>query len=166
MAKFSLILEPNKTRLIEFGRFAQTNVGKRGNKVKTIYFLGFTHYCSTNKNGNFKLGRKTEKTRFQKGMQKIKTLTKEMMHFPIKVQVKRINQYLRGHYNYYGLGGNFQALNRTYYYTIRIWKTMLGRRSQKGYVKWEKFKLIIESNAILKPSLNIPYTKMKDLVIL
>ncbi len=139
LAKFSLTLEPNKTRLVEFGKFAQTNASKRGNKVETIYFLGFTHYCSTNRKGNFKLGRKTEKTRFKRGMQKIKTLVKEAMHFPIEVQIKRINQFLRGHYNYYGLGGNIQSLNKICYYTTRIWKMTLSRRSQKGYVTWESF---------------------------
>ena len=165
LAKFSLILEPNKTRLVEFGRFAKANVSKRGNKVETIYFLGFTHYCSTNKNGNFKLGRKTEKTRFRNGLHKIKILIKEVMHFPIKIQRRRINQFLRGHYNYYGLGDNFQSLHKIYYYTIRIWKITLSRRSQKGRITWKRFNRIKELNTILKPSLNIPYSKMKGLAI-
>ena len=166
LAKFSLILEPNKTRLVEFGRFAQTNASKRGKKVETIYFLGFTHYCNLNRKGNFKLGRKTEKTRFKRGMQKIKILIKESMHSPIKIQIKRINQFLRGHYNYYGLGDNFRALNKIYRYTGKIWKIILSKRIQKGYVTWERFNQITKLNTILKPSLNVSYSKMKDLVIL
>jgi RNA-directed DNA polymerase len=153
LAKFSLILEPNKTRLVEFGRFAKANISKRGNKVETIYFLGFTHYCSTNKNGNFKLGRKTEKTRFRNGLHKIKILIKNAMHFPIKIQRRIINQFLRGHYNYYGLGDNFHSLHQIYYYTIRIWKITLSRRSQKGRITWKRFNRIKELNTILKPRL-------------
>jgi group II intron reverse transcriptase/maturase len=105
LAKFSLTLEPNKTRLIEFGRFAQKHATEKSKKVETLYFLGFTHFCTRNRKGNFMVGRKTEKTRIKRGMLKIKMLMRKIMHHPIKEQVKRINQFLRGHYAYYGLGG-------------------------------------------------------------
>src|SRR6202043_4114351 len=61
--KFALALEPKKTRLVEFGRFAQRGAKKWGQKLETIYFLGFTHFCTRNKEGNFMVGRKTEKSR-------------------------------------------------------------------------------------------------------
>lgn len=166
LTKFSLALEPNKTRLVEFGRFAQRNATEKGKKVETIYFLGFTHFCTRNRKGNFMVGRKTEKTRFKRGVLKIKTLIKEIMHYPIKVQIVRINQFLRGHYAYYGLGGNFQALSKIYRQTEKSWRGTLSRRSQKSYVTWERFNQIKELYPILKPSLNIPYGKMKALAIL
>ena len=112
------------------------------------------------------VGRKTEKTRFRRGMQKIKTLMRENMHRPIKEQIRRINQFLRGNYNYYGLGGNFCMLSKIYHNAERIWRKMLGKRSRKSFVSWEKFSKIKELYSILKPSLKIPYVKMKELATL
>ena len=166
LAKFSLALEPNKTRLVEFGRFAQRHAVERGKKVETVYFLGFTHFCTRNRKGNFMVGRKTEKTRFIRSGQKLKALMRVLMHFPIREQVKRINQFLRGHYAYYGLGGNFKALVRIYRYTERRWKKMLSSRSQKSYVTWEKFNKLKELYSILKPRLSIPYSRMQAIAVL
>jgi group II intron reverse transcriptase/maturase len=180
LAKFSLALEPNKTRLIEFGRFAQKHAARRSEKVETLYFLGFTHFCTRNRKGNFMVGRKTEKTRFKtektrfktektrfkRGMQKIKALVQEIMHYPLKEQMKRINQFMRGHYAYYGMGGNLQALRKIYHHAEKSWRIALSKRSQKSYVTWEKFSQIRELYPILKPSLKIPYEKMQAMAIL
>ena len=66
LGKFDLTLEPTKTKLVEFGRFAQRHAGKRGrSRPETIYFLGFTLYCTRNRKGNFKVGMRTEKSRLQ-----------------------------------------------------------------------------------------------------
>lgn len=166
LAKFGLTLEPNKTRLIEFGRFTQKHAAEKGKKVETLYFLGFTHYCTRNRKGNFMVGRKTEKTRFKRGMVKIKLLMHKIMHHSLKDQVKRINQFLRGHYNYYGLGGNLQALSKIYHRAEEMWKKMLSRRSQKSYVSWEKFSKIKELYPFERPHLKIPYEKMQAMAIL
>ena len=85
------------------------------------------------------VGRKTEKTRFKRGMQKIKALVHEIMHYPLKEQMKRINQFLRGHYAYYGMGGNLQALSKIYHHAEKAWRIALSKRSQKSYVSWAKF---------------------------
>ena len=166
LAKFSLTLEPNKTRLIEFRRFAQKHAVKRKEKVETLYFLGFTHFCTRNRKGNFMVGRKTEKTRFKRGMQKIKALVREMMHYPLKEQTKKINQFLRGHYAYYGLGGNLRALDKIHRHAENSWRKALSKRSQKSYVTWERFSQLKELYPILKPSLKIPYGKMQALAVL
>lgn len=115
LGKFSLELEPNKTRLVEFGRFASKHAKQRGSKVETIYFLGFTHYCTRNRKGNFMMGRKTEKTRFRRSVNKIQETLREIRHWSIEDQVKRINQILRGHYNYYGMAGNLWCLTKNLY---------------------------------------------------
>jgi len=66
LGKFGLTLEPTKTKLVEFGRFAQRHAGKRGrNRPETIYFLGLTLYCTRNRKGNFKVGMRTEKSRLK-----------------------------------------------------------------------------------------------------
>ena len=69
LGKFGLTLEPTKTKLVEFGRFAQRHAGKRGrNRPETIYFLGLTLYCTRNRNGNFKVGMRTEKSRLRRSL--------------------------------------------------------------------------------------------------
>jgi len=117
LKKFSLTLEPNKTRLVEFGRFASRHALEKGRKLETIYFLGFTHYCTRNRKGNFMVGRKTEKTRLKRSINKLQELMREIRHWPIKEQTEKINSVLRGHYNYYGMGGNLKSLYKTYHRT-------------------------------------------------
>jgi RNA-directed DNA polymerase len=166
LAKFSLTLEPNKTRLIEFGRFAQKHATKRSKKVETFYFLGFTHFCTRNRKGNFMVGRKTEKSRFKRGMQKIKALVHKIMHYQLEEQMKSINLFLKGHYAYYGIGGNFHALNKIYHYAQKSWRLALGKRSQKSHITWAEYIQIMELYPILKPCLKVPYEKIKALAIL
>ena len=68
MKNFALQIEPSKTRLVEFGRFADKHAKEWGRKMKTIYFLGFTHFCTRNRSGNFMVGRKTEKSRLKRSV--------------------------------------------------------------------------------------------------
>ena len=82
--KFGMKLEPNKTRLVEFGRFAQRDAKKWKRKMETIYFLGFTHYCTRNRKGNFMVGRKTEKTRMRRNVKKLRQLMREIRHHHLK----------------------------------------------------------------------------------
>ena len=114
LEKFSLCVEPDKTRLVRFGRFAQQGAKERGERLETVYFLGFRFYCSKNGNGNFKVGVKTEKTRLRGAHQKLKELMRKIRHEPLKIQQQKINRYLTGHYNYYGICGNSAGLKRVY----------------------------------------------------
>jgi RNA-directed DNA polymerase len=166
LKKFSLELEPNKTRLVEFGRFASKHAQRKGKKLETIYFLGFTHYCTRNRKGNFMVGRKTEKTRFKRSVNKIQEELRAIRHWPIKDQVKRINQILRGHYNYYGMAGNLWSLTKIYIITERYWKRMLSSRSQKSYVTWEKLNKIKSIFPLERPKLSIPFSELKMYAIL
>jgi len=159
--KFSLNLEPSKTRLVEFGRFAQRHAKEKSKKLETIYFLGFTHFCTRNRNGNFMVGRKTEKTRLRRSIAKLQEEMRRIRHWPIKEQAERINQILRGHYNYYGLGGNLKSLHKVYEKTKQYWRRMLSSRSTKSYISWSKFKEIRALFPLLHPKLSIPYEKMK-----
>jgi len=105
-----LILEPTKTKWVEFGRFAHKHAGKRGrNRPETIYLLGFTLYCIRNLKGSFKVGMRTEKSRFQRSLLNLCDLMQRMRHLPIREQVENLNRTLRGHYAYYGIAGNIQA---------------------------------------------------------
>lgn len=166
LAKFALQLEPNKTRLVEFGRFSHIHAKERGKKVETIYFLGFTHFCTRNRKGNFMVGRKTEKSRLRRSIKKITDKMRQIRHWTIKDQVDKINQILRGHYNYYGMGGNLKSMYRIYYKAEKYLRKMLSSRSQKSYITWDKFKNIKEKFPLLKPKISIPFREMKSYAIL
>ncbi|EJO5348274.1 group II intron reverse transcriptase/maturase [Clostridium botulinum] len=166
LAKFALQLEPNKTRLVEFGRFSHRHAKERNSKMETIYFLGFTHFCTRNRQGNFMVGRKTEKSRLKRSIKKTTDKMREIRHWTIKDQVDKINQILRGHYNYYGMGGNLKSMYRIYHKVEKYFRKMLSSRSQKSYITWEKFKTIKEKFPLLKPKISIPFREMKSYAIL
>jgi len=166
LAKFSLTLESNKTRLIEFGRYAERNAKEKGRKPDTLYFLGFTHYCTTSRKGRFMVGRKTEKSRLKRSMNHLQNRIREAIHWKVGTQIERINRTLSGHYNYYGMGGNYQSLAKVYNLAVLYLKKMLSRRSQKGYVTWELFDKIRKKHPILRPYIKIPFTEFKEYVML
>jgi group II intron reverse transcriptase/maturase len=166
LGKFSLMLEPNKTRLVEFGRFASKHAKENKTKTETIYFLGFTHFCTRNRQGNFMVGRKTEKARLKRGIAKLQEEMRRIRHWPVVEQAERINQILRGHYNYYGLAGNVKSLYRVYEKAKCYWRKMLGSRSQKSYIPWARFQEIIERFPLLRPKLSIPWERLKRYAVL
>jgi hypothetical protein len=160
LTKFSLTLEPNKTRLIEFGRFAvQSRITRGEGKPETLYFLGFTHYCTTTRKGHFQVGRKTEKSRLRRSIGKLQDKMREIRHWKVEEQIVCINRILRGHYNYYGMGGNSQSLAKLYYIARRFLRKMLSSRCSKGFVTWELFERIMKKHPILRPYIKIPYTE-------
>ena len=126
LGKFGLILEASKTKLVEFGRKAQRQASKRGRKrPETIYFLGFMLYCTRNQKANFRVGLRTEKSRLRRALLHLQELMQRMRHLPIREQVGHLNQVLRGHYAYYGIPGNFRALQRVHGAVERYWRKML-----------------------------------------
>ena len=166
LGKFSLELEPKKTRLVEFGRFAFRLAKEKGTRLETIYFLGFTHFCTRNRKGNFMVGHKIEKSRFRRSVQNIQALMREIRHYSLREQVEKINQVLRGQYAYYGIGGNYKSLFRIYRLAERYWHRMLCSRSQKSYITWERFNALKQVFPLQRPKLSVPYLKMKALAVL
>ena len=140
LGKFNLTLEPSKTKLVEFGRFAQQHAHKHNRKrPETIYFLGFTLYCTRNRKGNFLVGMRTEKSRLRRSLANLQEKMRRMRHLPLSEQVSNLNQALRGHYAYYGIAGNFQSLQKIYQRTEGYWHKMLCSRSRAGYIPWSVF---------------------------
>ncbi len=157
--RFHLELESTKTRLIAFRHFAARNAQKQGrNKPDTLYFLGFTHYCTPNQQGGFMVGRCT--------VQKLQALMRQIRHDPLKDQVRRINQLLQGHYAYFGLAGNLPSLLTVYRAVERYWHRMLSSLSQKSYVTWATFQRIKARFPLKRPKLYIPYAELQRYAIL
>ena len=165
LGKFGLTLEPTKTKLVEFGRFAQRHAGKRGrNRPETIYFLGLTLYCTRNRKGNFKVGMRTEKSRLRRSLTSLQELMQRIRHQTISEQVGEINAVLRGHYAYYGVAGNLRSLVKVYRVVERYWRKMLCSRSWAGRrLTWDAFHQIKERTPLLKPKLRLPYGKLQVL---
>jgi group II intron reverse transcriptase/maturase len=167
LAKFSLTLAEAKTKLVEFGRYAQKWASKRGRRrPETIYFLGFTLYCTRNQKGNFRMGLRTEKTRLRRALTRLQDQMRRMRHEPIPEQVGLLNQMLRGHYAYYGIAGNIRALQRVHRAVERYWRRMLSSRSWKGTIWWKYFHQIKERTPLLRPKLYLPYTELQAIAVL
>ncbi len=163
LRRFSLTLESTKTKLVEFGRYAQRHAGKRGRKrPETIYFLGFTLYCTRNQKGNFRIGMRTEKSRVRRALMRLQDQMRRMRHSPIPEQANHLNQMLRGHYAYYGIAGNFRAMQRVHRAVERYWRKMLSSRSWKGTVWWKQFQQIKTQFPLLRPRLYLPYAKLQE----
>jgi len=91
---------------------------------------------------------------------------RRMRHLSIQEQVNHLNQMLRGHYGYYGIAGNLQALLRVYRATEHYWRKMLSSRSWKGKVRWKQFNRIKEQFQLLRPKLYLPYRELQAIATL
>src|SRR6266403_696072 len=140
LGKFGLTLEPTQNKLVEFGRFAQRHAAKDGRKrPETIYFLGFTLYCTRNLKGNFRIGMRTEKSRLRRSLMSLQDLLRRIRHLTVREQVNILNAALRGHYAYYGIAGNFRSLQKVHRAVERYWHKMLCSRSWAGrMISWEQ----------------------------
>jgi group II intron reverse transcriptase/maturase len=138
-AEFGLGLHPEKTRLVEFGRFAARDRRRRGDrKPETFDFLGFTHICATNRRGGFKLKRVTSKKKMRAKLKSVKTEMRRRRHLPIPEQGRWLASVLDGHYRYYAVPDNSEALRGFRARVIRHWRRALSRRSHKGLITWER----------------------------
>lgn len=154
-AQFGLTLAEDKTRILEFGRFAKENIGRRGGgKPLAFDFLGFTHYCSQTRDGRFALKVKTSRKKFTASLKALnlwlKTVRSKMKLPDIW---KMLALKLQGHYNYYGLSGNLDGIKSFYYYTERLTFKWTNRRSQKPSWKWDAFQEHLLKYPLPKPKL-------------
>src|SRR5580704_8541161 len=135
LAKFGLELHPEKTRLIEFGPNAARERGARGEgKPESFTFLGFAHSCGTTRQGRFKIRRQTARKRLEAKLQQIKQTLRSRMHEPVPKVGEWLKRVLEGHYQYFGVPGNWASLGLFRERIARYWGRFLRRRSQKGKV--------------------------------
>jgi RNA-directed DNA polymerase len=132
LAKFGLEMHREKTRLIEFGRFAQVNRRGRGEgKAETFTFLGFTHYCGTNSRGQFVVWRRTAGKRMRAKLQGLKQELRRTLHEPVGAVGGWLKRVVEGYYRYHAVPGNSEAMGRFRERLMRLWRQALCRRSQK-----------------------------------
>ena len=154
---FNLELNEDKTRLIEFGRFANQNRKRKGKgKPETFDFLGFTHVCGKTRKGKFIVNRLTRRKRLKTKLAELKKELRFRLHFPVPQVGKWLRVVLLGHYRYFGLAGNSRRLNAFRYHLSHLWYRTLKRRSQRKRLNWERMDRLI---AIWLPNARIyhPY---------
>lgn len=159
--EFALSLHPEKTRLIEFGRYAANNRKRRGlGKPETFDFLGFTFICGKSRRGKFLVKRKTRGDRMQAKLQAIKQELRRRMHQSILAQGKWLQQVVRGYFNYHAVPTNRRALAAFRDEVIRRWRWTLRRRSQKDVLTWARAKAIAEA-WLPKPDILHPWPRQR-----
>jgi RNA-directed DNA polymerase len=139
LQEFALSLHPDKTRLIEFGRFAAANRKRRGlGKPETFNFLGFIFICGKSRRGKFQIKRKSRRDRMRAKLQAIKQELRQRMHQSIPQQGTWLRQVVTGYFNYHAVPTNGRALATFRFQVIDLWRRTLRRRSQKDWTTWEK----------------------------
>ncbi len=139
LEKFALSLHPDKTRLIEFGRYAAENRARRGlGKPETFNFLGFRHISGHSRAGRFQLKRKTRRDRMRAKMRSLKEELRRRRHEPIPQQGRWLAQVIRGYFAYHAVPTNAKSLYAFRQHVIDLWRRSLRRRSQKDHTTWQR----------------------------
>ena len=133
--RYGLTIHPTKSQLIEFRRPS----GRAGKGTGTFDFLGFTHYWAKTRRGGWTIKRKTRRARQARALKAIWTWCRDHRHWSVPEQHRLLSAKLRGHYAYYGIRGNYKALEVVYEHVEKAWQHWLGRRTRNGYIRWEVF---------------------------
>jgi RNA-directed DNA polymerase len=145
LGKFALSLHPEKTRLIEFGRFAAERRKRRGlGKPETFNFLGFTFICGKTRAGKFQIKRKTRPDRMRAKLKMVQEEMRRRMHQPIPIQGKWLRAVVKGYFNYHAVPTNSQALVAFRTEIARRWRRVLTRRSERTKLNWEHMKRLLD----------------------
>jgi group II intron reverse transcriptase/maturase len=154
MAKYGLTLHPQKTRLVPFGRPPRDSSAGRG--PATFDFLGFTFYWTRSRRGSWVPRLKTRRVRQHRSLQAATTWCRRHRHRAVKEQHSMLSQKLEGHYNYYGVNGNFRSLKQLHRGVERAWHKWLSRRSQRAALKsWEDFRVFLQSYPLPPPQIRV-----------
>jgi group II intron reverse transcriptase/maturase len=165
LGQFGLMLHPDKTRLLEFGRYAAQNRRERGQgKPESFQFLGFVHSCGRTRTGEFMVHRHTAGERLRAKLKEVKAELRQRRHDPVPEVGKWLGSVVRGHGQYYGIPGNYRAIARFRDEVSRHWHHALSRRSQKGSVRWDRMHRLIQRfippARIVQPSSSVIFAVM------
>jgi RNA-directed DNA polymerase len=145
LRKFSLELHPDKTRILEFGRYAVSNRQERGEgKPESFNFLGFTHICGKTATGKFLIVRRTMRERMRKKLHEVKAELQRRRHQSIPKQGEWLRSVVQGHFAYYAIPTNGQSLAGFRTQAIRHWHRALRRRSQRDRTNWSRMQRLAQ----------------------
>ncbi len=156
LGQYGLSLHPTKTRVVEYRPRKRTS-GSTSDSG-SFDFLGFTHYWGRTRKGGWAVKRKTAASRFRRTLKRLSDWCRRNRHQPVAWQHKRIVLALRGHYNYYGIAGNWRALDCLQHAVQGIWRKWLNRRSQNNHMPWKRFVELLKRHPLPAPTLRAAAT--------
>jgi group II intron reverse transcriptase/maturase len=151
LGRFHLELEPTKTRVLRFGRFAKRDALRRGERPAVFDFLGFTHYGGTSRSGRFKLKWRTSKKRLRAKLHAMREWIRSHLAVPVAQLWKTVNRKLAGHYAYYHVSDNWSLVQEFRWRTLKALWWGLNRRSQRRSFTWEKFLAYVDRHPLATP---------------
>lgn len=162
LAQFGLELHPEKTRVIEFGRFAREDRERRGlSKPETFEFLGFMHICGISREGKFQLKRRTSRKKRRAKLARLKEEIRRRRHHRVVEQHAWLSKVLEGHYRYYGVPTNYRALDQFQRKVAWTWHRSLQRRSQRGRWMHERWKAFEQHFPLPLPRIHHPWPEQR-----
>jgi len=151
-AKYGLTLHPEKTRLVPFRRPRRTASGPQGGPGPGSFdFLGFTQHWARSRKGRWVIKQKTAKSRFSRSVKRISLWCRKARHLPVSDQARTLSAKLRGHYQYYGVTGNWRAIARFHWQVTRTWRKWLDRRSNRARMNWARYKELLKRHPLPRP---------------
>ena len=157
LKKFNLEMEESKSRMIEFGKYAEINSRRKyGRKAETFDFLGFTFYCGKSKrSGDFCVKLKTNSKKFSQKLKQTKEWLYQNNDLPVKEMITKLNKKLVGHYRYYGVSHNINKLSAFLHYVQRYLFKVLNRRSHKKSYTWDGYIDMLKVYPLAKPKIYV-----------
>lgn len=158
--KYGLALHPEKTRLVEFrrpDRRPPSGTGGSGGRPGTFDLLGFTHYWGLSRKGRWVVKRKTARDRFSRSLKRVADWCRQNRHRPVRDQRQALARKLLGHFGYFGITGNYEALHRFREGVRRAWRKWLDRRSNRARMSWDKMSKLLRRYPLPQPRIAKPF---------
>lgn len=149
LERYGLALHPDKTRLLDFRRPPAEQ--RDGKGPQTFDFLGFTLHWRRTRRGRWRLGCKTRQARLHRAIAAVYERCRDQRHRPLEVQHAGLRSRLQGHYNYFGVNGNYRSLARLYAEALKAWVKWLSRRSQRARLSWERVRQLLQRYPLPPP---------------
>jgi group II intron reverse transcriptase/maturase len=160
-AKYGLTLHPEKTRLVEFRRpDRRSSGGDDSGRPGTFDLLGFTHFWGMSRKGKWVVKRRTASGRLSRALKRVAEWCRRNRHLEVKQQWEALKQKLRGHFGYYGIIGNFDALTRFRTGVVHAWRKWLDRRSQRGRMNWDRMNEVLKRYPLPPARIARPYSAL------
>ena len=150
--QYGLTIHPEKTKLVPFKR-PKWSAEKPGDDSQSFSFLGFTHYWGKSLKGYWVVKRKTDSKKLRSKLKAITEWCKKNRHKPVKQQQETLTSKLRGHYQYYGINGNYRSLSNYLHEVKKTWRKWLNRRTRKGRMNWDAFNDFLKSFPLPNPKI-------------
>ena len=157
LERFGLMLHPDKTRLVDFRPMQADGTRHPDTGGTTFDFLGFTHVWGRSLKGKPMVRQITAKSRFARALAAVSDWCQKNRHLPIRVQHRHLSAMMRGHFAYYGVGGNDQRLRWFAYQVVRIWQKWLSRRDRGSVVRWARLNEILKRHPLPSARIARPY---------